>query len=69
MIYGMFWELWEGGVVKALLFSGRSHSLALLSASRCEPTELRGNGGKRVGTNLFKTERVFYCDEILSYIT
>jgi hypothetical protein len=52
-------------VIKALLSSG----LVLLSVSRCEPTELRGNGDRGVGTKLFNTERVLHWDEILSYIT
>jgi hypothetical protein len=69
MIYGMFWEVREGGVVKVLLSSGSRHSLVLLSASGCEPTQLRGNGDEGVGTKLFNTERVFHWDEILSYIT
>jgi hypothetical protein len=63
MIYGMFWEVWEGAVVKALLSSGRRHSLVLLSASRCEPADLRGNCD-RVGTKLFNTERGFHWDKI-----
>jgi hypothetical protein len=65
----MSWEILEGGVVKALLSSGGRYSVVLLSVSRYEPTELRGNGGKGVGTKLFNIERVFHWDEILSYLT